>query len=83
MLKKNYEVTIQCGYAMDLVKILGKHGVKFEVSEEYFDELDPAHTWYRDFTIRVNSRTMDAIWSEFKNNVNRVPRGDKRIFKRY
>lgn len=69
MFKKNHEVTIECGFAMDLVKVLGKHGIKFEVTDEYYDELDPNHTWYRDFTIHTNKRTYKKLMDEFHTNV--------------
>jgi hypothetical protein len=70
MFTKNYEVTIECGFAMDLVKVLGKYGIRFEVTDEYFDELDPNHTWYRDFTIRTNKRMYAKLMKEFRANTN-------------
>ena len=69
MFTKNHEVTIECGFAMDLVKVLGKYGIKFEVTDEYFDELDPKHTWYRDFTIQASQRKYEKLMKEFQENI--------------
>jgi hypothetical protein len=69
MFTKTHEVTIESAWAMDLVKVLGKHGVKFEVSDEYVDELDPNRTWYRDFTIRASERKYEKIMKELDSNV--------------
>lgn len=70
MFKKNHEVTIESAWAMDLVKVLGKYGIKFEVTDEYYDELDPNHTWYRDFIIHAKKRTYDKVMNEFHKNVS-------------
>lgn len=70
MFTKNHEVTITSGFAMDLVKVLGKYGVRFEVSDEYFDELDPKHIWYRNFTIRASDRRFKKIMKEFQKNIS-------------
>lgn len=61
MLTKTYEVTIKSVDAMELINALGKRGIKFAVGDEYVDELDPNHTWYRDFIIRTSKRKMDAL----------------------
>ena len=70
MFKKTFEVHTQSAVAMDLVKVLGKYGIKFEVTDEYFDELDPNHTWYRDFTIHTTRRMMQKIQKEFQENTS-------------
>ena len=69
MFTKNHEVTIENGFAMDLVKVLGKYGIKFEVSQEYEGYLNEGRAWYRDFTIRANNRKMAKIMNEFYTNV--------------
>lgn len=78
MFKKNFKVRTESAIAMDLVKVLGKYGIKFEVTDEYFDEREvlreekPYHTWYRDFNIRTTKRMMRRIWKEFKARVKTV-----------
>ena len=77
MFKKNFRLHIESAVAMDLVKVLGKYGIKFEVTDEYFDEREvlsdekPYHTWYRDFHIRATKRMMNRIRKEFKERVKR------------
>ena len=70
MFTKMHEVTIESGFAMDLVKVLGKYGIMFEVTDEYFDELDPNHTWYRDFTILASKRMFAKIMKDFRENTS-------------
>ena len=65
---KNYKLHIQSARTMDLVKILGKYGIKFEVGDEYVDYLDANRTWYRDFTVRVTKRMKRKIRKEFHEN---------------
>ena len=61
MFPKIYEVTIESMDAWDLVKLLGQYGLKFEVSDEYVNHLDPNRRWLRDFTILANKRIMEKI----------------------
>lgn len=69
MFTKNHEVTIGSAWAMDLVKVLGKSGIKFEVTDEYFNVLGQEKLWYRDFTIRASKRTYVKLMNEFYANV--------------
>lgn len=70
MLKKTFTLRTQSSVAMVMVKILGKYGIKFDVSDEYMTRLDQKRTWYRDFTINTNRRRMKRIWKEFKALAN-------------
>ena len=71
MFKKNHEVSIESGFAMDLVKVLGRHGVKFEVSDEYVNDIVRDHpVWYRRFTILATDKTYKKLMAEFRANTN-------------
>lgn len=72
MFKKNHKVRIESAWAMDLVKVLGKYGVKFEVTDEFqlVGNVDGRKIWHRDFTIRARKRTYDKILNEFYENTS-------------
>lgn len=59
-----YLVTIEAADTMDLVKVLGKYGVKFKVGMEYVAPYDQKHTWLRNFQIKTSDRKMAKIKSE-------------------
>lgn len=77
MLTKNHKVIVESGFAMELVKVLGKYGIRFRVSDEYvvlhaacMNKLNRDRAWHRTFTIYTTKRTMDKIMTEFYKNVN-------------
>lgn len=67
MFTKNFRVTIESGFAMDLARILGKYGIKFEVTDEYYCDADSNRSWRRDFVIHTTKRKMVKIRKEYKN----------------
>lgn len=67
MFTKNHRITIESGFAMDLVRVLGKYGVKFEVTDEYRRDNDTSLTWYRDFIIHATRRKMIMIRKALKH----------------
>ena len=70
MFKKTFTLRTESSVAMAMVKVLGRYGVRFEVSDEYITRLDNKRTWYRDFIIRTNRRKMRNIWKEFRAIAN-------------
>lgn len=71
MFKKTFTLRTESSVAMAMVKVLGKYGVRFEVSDEYVTRLGHGHTWYRDFIVRTNKRRMVRIWKDFRAIANR------------
>lgn len=61
MFTKNYEVKIESANTMDLIKILGHYGLKFEVGDEYIDYTDPERKWFRDLVIRATKQQMSKL----------------------
>lgn len=70
MFKKTFTLRTESSVAMAMVKVLGRYGVRFEVSDEYITRLDNKRTWYRDFIIRTSRRKMMSIWKEFRTIAN-------------
>lgn len=70
MFKKTFTLRTESSVAMAMVKVLGRYGVRFEVSDEYITRLDNKRTWYRDFIIRTSRRKMVSIWKEFRTIAN-------------
>lgn len=72
MFKKNHKVRIESAWAMDLVRVLGRYGVKFEVTDEFplVSTVKKRNIWYRDFTILASKRTYDKILNEFYKNTS-------------
>ena len=67
MLTKTYETNVESGNVVQFVRILGKIGVRFKMSDEWFvaDNLDPAKkTWYRTFRIYATKKQLKLIQSE-------------------
>lgn len=65
MFKKNHKVRIECGEDLDFIKILGKYGVKFEMSEPFHrNHPKKGRIRYRVFTIRATQRTYKKILAD-------------------
>lgn len=64
MFTKKWSVVVEDTSVVSYVRILGKYGVQFEMSDEWYidDQIDPNHKhWYRTFGIYATKKTMTAI----------------------
>lgn len=67
MFTNTYETNVESGNVVRFVRILGKIGVRFKMSDEWFvtDDLDPAKkTWCRTFRIYATKKQLKLIQSE-------------------
>lgn len=67
MLTKTYETNVESGNVVQFVRILGKIGLRFKMSDEWYvaDDLDPAKKiWYRTFRIYATKKQLKLIQNE-------------------
>ena len=65
------ETNVESGNVVQFVRILGKFGVRFKMSDEWFvaDDLDPAKkTWCRTFRIYATKKQLNLI----RNELNKI-----------
>ena len=69
MFNKSHEVTVESGCVVDFVRVLGSYGVRFEMSDEWYnvDQIDPnTKRWYRTFKVYAGKKQMQTILDEAK-----------------
>ena len=69
MFNKSHEVTVESGCVVSFVRVLGSYGVRFEMSDEWYnvDQIDPnSKRWYRTFKVYATKKQMETIIKEAK-----------------
>ena len=64
---KIYETNVESGNVVQFVRILGKIGIRFKMSDEWCvtDDLDPAKKiWFRTFRIYATKKQLKLIQNE-------------------
>lgn len=67
MFNKGHDVTVESGCVVNFVRVLGRHGVRFEMSDEWYtiDSIDPkTKHWYRTFKVYTKKKHMQEIIGE-------------------